>query len=110
MNLQIRPGSDHDVEELVRLSLLAWALFSIRFGRSWGLQSIQSSIPTGKGSKLRRSKCFVKSVRTPWSWWQNWRAIWVGFLVYELNHKDKTGEVQLLAVHSDAGGTCEYDA
>ena len=102
MNFLIRQGHNDDIEELVRLSLLAWApvfasfqnilgpaIFPLIYPEDW--QTIQARTVTTFCMERENSVVWVAEV--------DGHA--VGFLVCDMNHQDKTGEVQLLAVHPD---------
>lgn len=101
MNLQIRPGSDHDVEELVRLSLLAWAPIFDSFRQVLGPAIYPILYPDWQRIQAETVEVFCKERENTVVLVAELESNMVGFLVYELNHKDKTGEVQLLAVHPD---------
>ena len=101
MNLEIRPVCDDDVEDLVRLSLLAWAPVFSSFEQILG-HTIYTLIWPGWRTGQRdavetvcrdREKAAVLVAEL------DGRV--VGFLAYELNVQDGVGDVTLLAVHPD---------
>jgi ribosomal protein S18 acetylase RimI-like enzyme len=101
MNLQIRPGSDHDIEELVRLSLLAWVPIFDSFRQILGPGIYSTIYPDWQRIQRETVETFCKERENTVVWVAELEGSVVGFLVCELNHTDKTGEVQLLAVHPD---------
>lgn len=101
MNLNIRPLKDGDLDELVRLSLLAWEpvftawqqilgpdLYPIAIYEDWrsGQQEVVEKV------------CRDENVLT---WVAELDGKPVGFVSYQLYGDTKTGEVQLLAVHPE---------
>jgi ribosomal protein S18 acetylase RimI-like enzyme len=98
VDLYIRPVRDTDVDDLVRLSLLAWEPVFPSFERILG-QAIYTEIwpdwRTGQKEAVE-TVCQDGEKTTVWVAELDGKA--VGFLAYELR-EDKTGEVQLLAVH-----------
>ena len=100
MNLHIRPVCNHDVEDLVRLSLLAWAPVFSSFERILGPEIYAIVYPDWKTSQREAVETVCKGGEKTTVWVAELDGIVVGFLAYELN-EDQTGEVQLLAVHPD---------
>jgi GNAT superfamily N-acetyltransferase len=100
VNLQIRLVCDDDVEELVQLSLLAWVPVFDSFEQILGPSIYDSIWPDWKTGQREAIETVCRDDE---------KTVWVaevdgtitGFLAYELNAKDRTGEVQLLAVHPD---------
>jgi GNAT superfamily N-acetyltransferase len=101
MNFQIRPGGNHDVEELVRLSLLAWEPIFDSFRQIMGPAIYTIVYPDWQTTQRETVETFCKERENTVLLVAELDGNVVGFLVYELNRKDKTGEVQLLAVHPD---------
>jgi GNAT superfamily N-acetyltransferase len=101
MDLQIRPGQNEDIEELVRLSLLAWEPVFDSFRQVLGPIIFLLIYPDWQRIQRETVETFCAARED--------RALVVaevdgrvaGFLVYELRPKDKVGEIQLLAVHPD---------
>lgn len=104
--MKIRPGNNQDIPELVTLSLLAWEPVFVSFrqvlgpaiyGRiypDWRRQQ-QETVET-YCSERDNTFLYVAEVGDDPDGGQL-----AGFVVYELNHAEKSGEVQLLAVHPD---------
>jgi GNAT superfamily N-acetyltransferase len=101
MSLQIRPGNDDDVEALVRLSLLAWAPVFDSFRQIMGPAVFPILYPDWQRIQRETVETYCKAQENRTLLVAEADNSAVGFLVYELNHKDKTAEVQLLAVHPD---------
>ena len=99
MNFQIRLGSDHDIEALVQLSLLAWEPIFDSFRQIMGPAIYPIIYPDWRTIQSETVATYCKERENTVVWVAEVAGRVVGFLVYELNHKDKTGEVQLLAVH-----------
>jgi ribosomal protein S18 acetylase RimI-like enzyme len=101
MRLHIRPVCDHDVEDLVQLSLLAWAPVFPSFRQLLG-QDIYTLIwPDWRTQQRAAVERVCKDGDKTTVWVAEWDGTVVGFVAYVLNLKDKTGEVQLLAVHPE---------
>ena len=100
MNLHIRSVSDNDVDDLVRLSLLAWAPVFSSFKQVLGPNIYTLIWPDWQTSQGEGVEKICKdSEKTVWV--AEVDGIVVGFVAYELKIKDKTGEVLLLAVHPE---------
>ncbi len=99
MKIQIRLGSDDDIAELVRLSLLAWEPVFDSFWQVMGPAIYTIIFPEWQTTQKEtvETYCAAREDRTLLI--AELDGNMAGFLVYELNHKDKTGVVQLLAVH-----------
>jgi len=101
MNLHIRPMCDNDVEDLVRLSLLAWAPIFVSFKQILGPGIYTLIWPDWRTSQREGVEKVCEDGEKTSVWVAEVDGSVVGFVAYELNTKDKTGEVQLLAVHPD---------
>jgi ribosomal protein S18 acetylase RimI-like enzyme len=101
MDLELRPVCNNDVEDLVQLSLLAWAPVFSSFEQILGHHIYTLIWPdwrTGQRDAVEtvcrdRDKTAVLVAELD--------GKVVGFLAYELNVKDRVGDVVLLAVHPD---------
>jgi len=100
MNLHIRPVCDQDVKALVQLSLLAWDPVFSSFEQILGPEIYAIIYPDWKTSQREAVKAVCKDGEKTIVWVAELDKRVVGFVAFEL-HEDKTGEVQLLAVHPD---------
>jgi ribosomal protein S18 acetylase RimI-like enzyme len=101
MNLHIRPVCNHDVEDLVQLSLLAWVPVFDSFNQILGPYIYSLIWPDWETSQREAIETVCNDGEKTTVWVAELDGIVVGFLAYELNIKDKTGEVYLLAVHPE---------
>jgi ribosomal protein S18 acetylase RimI-like enzyme len=101
VNLHIRPVCDNDVKALVQLSLLAWAPVFPSFERLLGHNIYTLIWPDWRTSQRAAIETVCKEPEKTTVWVAELDGRVVGFLAYELNMKDKTGEVVLLAVHPE---------
>ncbi len=101
MNLQIRPGGNDDIEELVRLSLLAWEPIFDSFRQIMGPAIYPIAYPDWQTTQKETVETYCAARENRAVWVAELEGRIVGFLVQELNHENKTGEVQLLAVHPE---------
>jgi ribosomal protein S18 acetylase RimI-like enzyme len=100
MNLHIRPVRNQDVEDLVRLSLLAWAPVFSSFEQILGPEIYAIIYPDWRTSQREAVETVCKDGEKTIVWVAELDGTVIGFLAYEL-YEDKTGEVQFLAVHPD---------
>jgi ribosomal protein S18 acetylase RimI-like enzyme len=100
VDLQIRLVCDDDVEALVELSLLAWVPVFDSFERILGPRIYRSIWPDWRAGQREAIETICRDgEKTVWVAEVDGAA--VGFVAYELNAQDRTGEVLLLAVHPD---------
>lgn len=100
MDLQIRPVRDADVEDLVQLSLLAWEPVFRSFEQVLGPTIYALIWPDWKAGQRDAVEGVCRDGEKTIVWVAELDGAVVGFVAYEL-HQDKTGEVQLLAVHPE---------
>lgn len=98
MDLRIRPVADADVEDLVRLSLLAWEPVFRSFEQLLGPAVYTLIWPDWRIGQREAIEAVCQDDGKTTVWVAEADGMVVGFVAYEL-HEDKTGEVQLLAVH-----------
>ena len=101
MNFQIRPFDSSDLAGILRLSVLAWEPVFTAWEKILGPQLYPVAIyPDWRKSQQEvvEKICMDEKYST---WVAEVDGAVVGFIVYELNHETKVGEVQLLAVHPD---------
>jgi ribosomal protein S18 acetylase RimI-like enzyme len=101
MNLHIRPVCDDDVDDLVRLSLLAWAPVFSSFEQILGPEIYPIIYPDWQKRQREEVEKVCKDGEKTIVWVAKVDGIVVGFLAYKLHSKDKSGEVHLLAVHPE---------
>ncbi len=101
MNLCIRPVCENDVEALVRLSLLAWIPVFSSFEQILGPEIYAIIYPDWRKSQREAVETVCRDGEKTVVYVAELEGTVVGFLAYELFIKDKTGEVQLLAVHPE---------
>jgi ribosomal protein S18 acetylase RimI-like enzyme len=101
MNLRIRPVSNDDVEDLVQLSLLAWAPIFSSFEQILGPDIYAIIYPDWRASQREGVETVCRDGAKTIVWVAEVDGIVVGLMAYELHSKDNTGEVQLLAVHPE---------
>lgn len=98
MNLKIRLVCDDDVEALVQLSLLAWEPVFESFQQILGPTIYRSIWPDWQAGQREAVETVCRDAETN-VWVAEVDGAAVGFVAYELNAQDRTGEVLLLAVH-----------
>ncbi len=100
MDISIRPMTPDDMEDVVRLSLAAWAPVFHSFEQVLGSKIYFHIYPEWRRQQREVVEKICKDEKT---------LVWVaevdervtGFIAYTLNNEEKTGEVELLAVHPD---------
>jgi GNAT superfamily N-acetyltransferase len=101
MNLRMRPLGNNDLEEVVRLSLLAWAPIFSSFEQILGPEIYARIYPDWRTSQREGVEKVCKDGEKTIVWVAEVDGRAVGFVAFELYDKDKTGEVMLLAVHPE---------
>ena len=101
MNLQIRPLASDEIVEVVHLSLHAWAPVFRSFEDVLGAEIYARVYPDWKKSQSEGVATVCKDVERYRVWVAELDRTIAGFIAYELNTKEKVGEVQLLAVHPE---------
>jgi ribosomal protein S18 acetylase RimI-like enzyme len=101
MNLHIRPVSEDDVDDLVRLSLLAFIPIFRSFEQILGPNIYKLIWPDWETGQKEAVETVCRNDEKTTVWVAELDGIVVGFVAYELYIKEKVGKVQLLAVHPD---------
>lgn len=101
MNLHIRPVCDHDIDDLIRLSLLAWPPVFSSFKQILGPNIYTLIWPDWRTSQKEAVEAVCKDGENTLVRVAELDGKVVGFLAYKLDTEDQVGEVQLLAVHPE---------
>ena len=100
MTLQIRPVSDQDKDALLELTLLAFEPIFTSFAQILGLEINPIIYPDWRARQRAEVEASYTNEKINF-WVADLEGAVVGYVTYELHDNDKTGEVQLLAVHPD---------
>jgi GNAT superfamily N-acetyltransferase len=105
MNFSIRPYSPDDLQDLVQLSLLAWAPVFSSFEHVLGAKIYSRLFPDWKMAQRETVERICTNHEITLVWVAEVQGRITGFIAYTLdskeNRQDNTGEVELLAVHPD---------
>ena len=101
MNIQIRPLSHDDMGDVVRLSLLAWSPVFGSFEQVLGSEIYPIVYPDWRRQQAEVVERICGSAEKTTVWIAEVDRTVVGFIAYSLDIENKTGEVELLAVHPD---------
>jgi ribosomal protein S18 acetylase RimI-like enzyme len=101
MDVQIRTGGNQDIEELVHLSILAWEPVLDSYRQILGPTIYAIIYPDWKTKQREIIETYCREREDRTVLIAEVGGSIAGFLVYELNHENQIGEVQLLAVHPD---------
>ena len=99
MNFNIRLFRDEDLDAIVELSLLAWEPVFQSFVQVLGHNIYKLIWPEWRVSQANVVKSVFEDREKFITLVAEVDGAVAGFLTYELNHKEKTGYVYLLAVH-----------
>ena len=101
MNLLIRPAADEDIEAIVQLSLLAWEPIFTSFRQILGAEIYSRIYPDWRTLQRTSVETLCREGGNTFVWVAEVEGNVVGFIACKLNLDDKTGEVEMLAVHPD---------
>ncbi|WP_201378099.1 GNAT family N-acetyltransferase [Ktedonobacter sp. SOSP1-52] len=105
MNLFIRPFSPDDLEDVVQLSLLAWAPVFHSFEQVLGSKTYSLVWPDWKETQRTVVEKICQEHEKTLVWVAETHGMITGFIACTLNSQengqDDTGEVDLLAVHPE---------
>ena len=101
MDLDIRPVREDDVQDLVRLSLLAWAPVFRSFEQILGPKIYALIWPDWRTGQRQAVETVCRDREKTTVLVAELDGRVVGFLAYQLNAQDRVGDVALLAVHPD---------
>lgn len=100
MSVVIRLISNDDIEEIVQLSLLAWAPVFDSFRQVLGVKIFSSVYPDWKKLQQEVVEMICKDEKNI-VWASELEGKVTGFIAYTIDKETKIGEVELLAVHPD---------
>ncbi|GCE19442.1 GNAT family N-acetyltransferase [Dictyobacter kobayashii] len=100
MSVSIRLMFDEDMEPIVQLSLLAWAPVFDSFQQVLGERIYALMYPNWKRQQQEVVEKYCRDEQTI-VYVANVDGRVAGFITYTINDEDKTGEVDLLAVHPE---------
>ena len=100
MTLNIRSYTDQDLDDIVQLSLLAWEPVFSSFKQVLGPKIYPIIYPDWRKSQREVVEKICQDGKYNILVAETDGKV-VGFLAYELNEENETGEVQLLAVHPE---------
>lgn len=101
MNVDIRPFRIDEIEAVVALSLSAWAPVFESFEQILGSTIYRRIYPDWQASQRATVEMICGDIDKNTTLVADIDGRIAGFIVYALNSADKTGEVELLAVHPD---------
>jgi ribosomal protein S18 acetylase RimI-like enzyme len=99
MNLVIRPVCDDDIADVVKLSLLAWEPVFESMRLILGPEIFSAIWPDWRISQREGIEGICRDGGETFTWVAEMDGSVVGFVSYQLNDDDLTGQVLLLAVH-----------
>lgn len=105
MTVHIRPFSSDDMEDVVQLSLLAWAPVYHSFEQVLGAKIYALLFPDWKQTQRAIVEKVCSEHGQTLVWVAEAEGVMTGFIAYTLdsqeNGQQNTGEVELLAVHPE---------
>jgi ribosomal protein S18 acetylase RimI-like enzyme len=101
VDLQIRPFSDDDMENVIYLSLLAWAPVFSSFKQVLGSRIYSAIYPDWQGQQREVVERVCKDGGKFTVYVAQLDETVAGFIAYAVHSEDQIGEVELLAVHPD---------
>lgn len=101
MNATIRPFAADDIEDVVQLSLSAWAPVFSSFENVLGPRIYTAIWPEWKAIQRQTVEKICNDHEKMTVYVAELAGRVVGFIAYSLNHTEKSGEIELLAMHPD---------
>lgn len=99
--MRIRPLAGDDIGDVVRLSLLAWAPVFDSFRQVLGPRIYELVYPDWRAQQREVVERYCRDAEKAPVLVAEVDGLVVGFIAYSVDLQDKTGEVELLAVHPD---------
>lgn len=99
MKISIRPASHDDMEALVQLSLLAWVPVFRSFKYVLGSSIYPLLYPDWERQQREEVERVCQEDAPFFIWIAEEESMITGFIAYTFDREEKTGEVELLAVH-----------
>lgn len=100
-DMQVRPVRDGDMAAIVELSLLAWEPVFASFAQVMGPVIFARQYPDWRAGQRAVVEEYCAEGTEHVAWLAEVEGEIAGFVVYDLNVKDRIGEIQLLAVHPE---------
>lgn len=99
MDFNLRRVKSTDIESIVQLSLLAWEPVFASFAQILGPRIFPLVYPEWRSSQRKAIEEICQEPDENFVWVAARDGQVVGFVAWELNRAEQTGEVQYLAVH-----------
>ncbi len=99
MNIKIRPLQESDIELVLELSILAWALVFQSFEQVLGPTIFKRLYPDWEKIQREEVEKVLRDREKLIVWVPEVEGKAVGFIAYTLDFQKKIGEIYMLAVH-----------
>ena len=99
MTIELRPMRERDIDAIVHLSLLAWAPVFASFRTVLGPAIYDQLYPDWSTSQRMAVESMCRDSEKYIVWVAERDAVVAGFILYEIDLRERVGEVQMLAVH-----------
>ena len=101
MTIEIRPLHENDIEDVLELSILAWAPVFQSFEQVLGTTIYARIYPNWHKSQRDAVEQILRDREKFTVWVPELAQKAVGFIAYTLDFMERVGEVYMLAVHPD---------
>lgn len=99
--IAIRPLRSDEIEEIVQLSLQAWAPVFASFEEMLGREIFLLQYPDWRASQRAAVESVCGNTEKYHTWVAHYDRQIAGFVAYELNEAEQVGEVYMVAVHPE---------